>query len=196
MLQPGEITSADRKSQTAPAVAGLFVVTFLALFFGAGLEIQGILRARQERIESEVWPAVTARVDGCSLDRYSRVNSQRSASYKIRCTFSYSVNGIDYLSRTKTVGSRQSSFWNVSGQSSDAMRMQSWAEAHKKGSLMVLHYDAANPANISLAGADIAFRTDSAAVSLAAARQVGLLAAALVVASLIARKLTRPASKP
>jgi len=44
--------------------------------------------------------------------------------------------------------------------------------------------------------ADDAFRTSSAAISLAAARQVAILAALLFVASLLARTLTRPAAKP
>src|SRR5882724_8095256 len=192
MLQPVDLSSTSSKSRTPPALAALFVITFLAIFFAAGLEIEGLWRARQERIEAQVWPAVTAVVDHCALDRWAGANGRRSVSYKIRCSFTYSVNGIDYLSRTQTVGQRHSSFGSPQDLPPDALRMEAWAKQHKKGSPMLIHYNPANPANISLAGADNAFRTNTASVSLTAARQVGLLAALLFVASVLARKLTRP----
>ena len=196
MLQPGAISPTTGKSRTPPAIAGLFLITFLAIFFAAGLEIEGLWRARQERIESQVWPAVTAVVDRCALDRWAGANSRPSVSYQIRCTFTYSVNGTDYQSRTQTVGQRHSSFGSPQDLPPDALRMEAWAKQQKKGSPLVIHYDPANPATISLAGADNAFRTNTAAVSLTAARQVALLAALLFLASLLARAVTRRPTKP
>jgi len=196
MPQAGDLSSTNRESRTPPALAALFVITFLAILFASALEIHGMWRARQERIESQVWPAVTAVVDHCALDRWAGANSRPSVSYQIRCTFTYSVNGTDYLSRTQTVGQRHSSFGSPQDLPPAGIRMEAWAKQHKRGSPMVIHYDPANPANISLAGADDAFRTSSAAISLAAARQVAILAALLFVASLLARTLTRPAAKP
>jgi hypothetical protein len=194
MLQPGYISPTDSKPRTPLAVTGLYVITFFAIFLAAGLEIQGLFQTHQERIESQVWPAVTAVVDGCALDHYSR-SSRRSVTYKIRCRFTYSVDGTDYQSRTQTVGQRRSSFGDSEYLPPDALPMEAWAQQHKKGSPMVIHYDPANPANISLAGADNAFRTNTAAISLTAARQVTLVAAILFLASLLARRFARPSSK-
>ena len=187
MPQSGEIASATSKPRTTIAVAGLYLITFFAIFLAAGLQIQGMFQTRQERIESQVWPAVTAVVDGCALDHYSR-SSRRSVTYKIRCRFTYSVDGTDYQSRTQTVGQRRSSFGDPDYLPPEAQQMEAWAQQHKKDSPMLIHYDPANPATISLAGADNAFRTNTSAISLTAARQVGVLAAILFVASLLARK--------
>jgi hypothetical protein len=191
MPQSGEIASATSKSRTTIAIAGLYLITFFAIFLAAGLQIQGMFQTRQERIESQVWPAVTAVVDGCALDHYS-ASSRRSVTYKIRCRLTYSINGTDYQSRTQTVGQRHSSFGNPQDLPPDAQQMETWVNQHKKGSPMLIHYDPANPANISLAGADNAFRTNTAAISLAAARQVAFLAALLFLASLLARTFNRP----
>ena len=172
------------------AIAGLYLITFLAILLAIGLQVEGMSRASQERMEAEVWPPVTAQVLACYVDRSSGVR-RRSGVYKIQCKFAYVVNDKAYESRTQTIGQRYSR-WNSNSQPADAPQMEAWVNQHKKGSTEIIHYDPANPSKISLAGADSVLRSNSAAVSLAAAKELAPLAAILFVASLFAWKRTRP----
>ena len=178
------------KPLATPLVTGLYLITLLAISLSIGLQIEGMSRANQERTEAKVWPPVTAQVLKCYVDRTSGVR-RRTNVYKIECKFAYVVNDRAYESRTETIGQRYSR-WNPYSQPADAPLLEAWVNQHKKGSTMLIHYDPANPAKISLAGADDPLRSNSSAISLTAAKQAGAFAAILFLASLIAWKRTRP----
>src|ERR1700757_2771395 len=69
-------------------------------------------------------------------------------------------------------------------------RMDNWARLHPPGSLQVIHYNPENPVQVSRAGADEQFRTNSAAISLRASNQILPLGAVLLLAALLTRYFT------
>jgi len=166
------------------------MIAFLSLVLAAGLQIEGLSRTRKERLQSDEWPPVTAKVIGCYFDRYHSINSHQAVIYKVYCKFSYSINGAEYESRTETVGERHS-FSNPAQLPADALQMDAWARRHKKGSVQVVHYDPANPTKISLAGADDDIRTNTAAIALTSARQATFVAIGLLLLALLTRRLSR-----
>jgi hypothetical protein len=63
--------------------------------------------------------------------------------------------------------------------------MDNWARLHPPGSLQVIHYNPQNPAQVSLAGADEQFRTNTAAISLHASNQILPLGLILLLAAVL-----------
>jgi hypothetical protein len=176
-------------------VGGLLIMAVLALLFAAGLEIEGLERARKENVESHEWPAVAATVDACYLDRYYPFQKDGGGViYNVQCRFTYSINGVAYKSTTETPGNHHS-FRHPEQLPDDALRMEAWAHQHKKGSIQVVHYDPANPAKISLAGADDEIRSNTAAIALTSARQSCLLGIVLLPVALVARRMTTQKDK-
>ena len=152
-------------------VGGLFIISVLALLFAAGLEIEGLGRTRKVQVELQEWLPVAGTVDACYLDRHYPFQGRGGgAIYTVQCRFHYSVNGVSYESMTETLGNHHS-FRDPAQLPADALRMQAWATQHKKGSTQIIHYDPANPAKISLAGADDEIRSNTAAIALTSARQ-------------------------
>jgi hypothetical protein len=145
-------------------VGGIFLISFMALLLGIGLRIEGWSRARQEKTELEDWPLVTAQIQTCFLERHRPSYANRAVIFKIFCKFKYSVNGTEYQSSVETVGQRHAMTTGAL-LPEDAQRMENWARNRKKGSSQTVHYNPNNPMQISLAGADYEFRTDTAAIA-------------------------------
>jgi hypothetical protein len=68
--------------------------------------------------------------------------------------------------------------------------MDNWARLHPPGSLQAIRYNPKNPAQVSLAGADEQFRTNTAAISLRASNQVLPLGVFLLLAAVLTRYFT------
>ena len=183
------MNSDKNKLKMSPWVGGLFLVAFMALFLGIALRFEAVSRARQENAERNEWLPVTAHVKSCFLLQDHPISAQRSVIFKIDCRFKYTVNGTDYIGSTETIGP-QHGWYRGAAPPAEAARMEDWARLHPPGSLQVIHYNPENPAQVSLAGADDQFRTNSAAISLRASNQILPLGVLLLLAALLTRYLT------
>jgi hypothetical protein len=170
-------------------VGGLFLIAYMALFLGIGLRFEAASRARQENAERNEWLPVTAHVKSCFLVQDHPISAQRSVIFKIDCRFKYTVNGTEYIGSTVTIGP-QHGLYRGAAPPPEAARMDNWAHLHPPGSLQVSHYNPKNPAQVSLAGADEQFRTNTAAISLRASNQILPLGVVLLLAAISTRYFT------
>ena len=170
-------------------IGGLFLMACMALFLGIALRFEAASRARQENAERNEWLPVTARVKSCFLVQDHPISAQRSVIFKIDCRFKYTVNGTEYIGSTATIGP-QHGLYRGAAPPPEAARMENWARLHPPGSLQVIHYNPENPVQVSLAGADEQFRTNSAAISLRSSDQILPLGALLLFAALLTRYFT------
>lgn len=184
--------SAGQSRPTIPLwLGGLFLITFMSMMFAAGLEIQGLYRAHQERIQLQEWPAVTARVMHCYLDQYYPFQRDGGGViYLVHCRFSYSVAGSEFTSTVDVPGEHHN-IRHPAQLPDDALHMKSWAARRPKGSFQVIHYDPANPESISLAGAADEIRSNTSAISLTAARQAICLGLGLLLTAILALQTVR-----
>jgi len=183
------MNSIKNKPKMSLWVGGLFLMAYMALFLGVALRFEAASRARQETAERNEWLPVTAHVKSCFLVQDHPISAQRSVIFKIDCRFKYTVNGTEYIGTTATIGP-QHGLYRGAAPPPEAARMDNWARLHPPGSLQVIHYNPENPVQVSLAGADEQFRTNSAAISLHASNQILPLGAVLLLAALLTRYFT------
>ena len=112
----------------------------------------------------------------------------------MRCRFAYVVNSVPFQSRVILPG-KHHSLQNPEQLPPDAIQMQAWANHHKKGSQLTIHYDPSNPAEISLAGEGDEIRTNSAAIALVSAKQAAIVGGLLLGLAALARRLTSVVSQ-
>lgn len=175
-------------------VGGLFLIAFMALLLGIGLRFEAASRARQENAERNEWLPVTAHVKSCFLVQDHPIGAQRSVIYKIDCRFKYTVNGTEYTGSTVTIGPHGGLYRGTEAPP-EAARMDNWVRLHPPGSLQAIHYNPQNPAQVSLAGADEQFRSNTAAISLRASNQILPLGVVLLVAAVLTRYFTSRSRK-
>ena len=144
----------ERKKTNWTAV--LFGISCL-LFLLAGLfMLEGIWRAHVRSVQATVWPSVEARIRHCSLEtERAFADDGGGLYYRTYCSFAYTVNGVEYISHTRTTSTVKQTM---------VARMEVWIGAHPRGHLQQVHYDPANPKTISLAGADEEIQTETAEV--------------------------------
>jgi len=182
------------KAKMSLWVGGLFLIAYMALILGIGLRFEAASRARQENTERNEWLPVTAHVKSCFLVQDHPVSAQRSVIFKIDCRFKYTVNGTEYIGSTETIGPHHG-LYRGAPPPPEAARMDDWARRHLPGSSQVLHYNPKNPAQVSLAGADEQFRTNTAAISRHASNKVLPLGVALLLAAVLTRYFTSPSGQ-
>jgi hypothetical protein len=141
----------------------------LGLLIGGLFFLVGGLRATQGHVQATKWPAVEARVDHCWIHTYYHRRSHVPGSQnQARCAFQYEVAGFAYQ-ETKDAGS--SVFYSnkevvlVRPKVTLSM-LNSWIALHPNGSIMSIHYDPADPRQISLAGADDDIQENTAEIQL------------------------------
>jgi hypothetical protein len=165
-------------------VGGLFLIAFMALLLGIGLRFEAASRARQENAERNEWLPVAAHVKSCFLVQDHPISAQRSVIFKIDCRFRHAVNGTEYTGSTVTSGA-QHGLYRGAAAPREAAPMDIWARLHPPGSLQVIHYNPKNPEQVSLAGVDEQFTTNSAAISLRASNQILPLGMVLLLAAVL-----------
>ena len=183
------MNSIKNKAKMPLWVGGLFLIAYMALILGIGLRFEAASRARQENAERNEWLPVTAHVKSCFLVQDHPISAQRSVIYKIDCRFKYKVNGTEYIGSTVTIGPNHG-LYRGAPPPPEAARMDDWVRRHPPGALQVIHYNPQNPAQVSLAGADEEFRTNTAAISLRASNQILPLGLVLLLAAVLTRYFT------
>ena len=189
------MNSIKNKAKMSSWVGGLFLIAYLTLLLGIGLRFEAASRARQENAERNEWLPVPARVKSCFLVQDHPISAQRSVIFKIDCRFKYTVNGTEYTGSTVTIGP-QHGLYRGAPPPPEAARMDDWARRHPPGSLQVIHYNPQNPAQVSLAGADEQFRTNTAAISRNASNKVLPLGVVLLLAAVLTRHFTSRSAQP
>lgn len=183
------MNSIKDKAKMSLWVGGLFLIAFMALLLGIGLRFEAASRARQENAERNEWLPVAAHVKSCFLVQDHPISAQRSVIYKIDCRFKYTVNGTEYTGSTVTIGPHRG-LYRGAAPPPETARIDNWLRLHPPGSLQVIHYNPQNPAQVSLAGADEQFRTNTAAISLHASNQILPLGLILLLAAVLTRYFT------
>lgn len=183
-MSPGMAIQNPTRKLSWPVL--LFSMSCLAIILAGLFVLEGRSRARRLETESG-WPTVEARTELCSIIKFhSRMRGQSGDWYYVDCRFSYSVNGQQYRSDTRTT----STGIDVFGRSDELFRrMAEWVHQHRKGQWQVIHYDPADPSRISLAGADHEIEPQTAEVYYGAGRIMAMGGLALLIAAAIAGKV-------
>ena len=163
----------------------------LGLLVGGLFLVAGGLRATERYLQATKWPAVEARVDKCEIHRYYHVQSHVSGEQdQVRCAFEYEANGVTYHA-VKDAGS---SIFHSAKQivlvqpKITRGKLAQWIALHPSGSWQTIHYDPADPRQISLAGADDDIQENTAAIQLKIAATLLSVSLALLLASFAVRK--------
>jgi uncharacterized protein DUF3592 len=156
----------------------LLTLTCLTFIISGLFAVDGLSRERRLKTETS-WPTVEARIQLCSVTQGHGMRS-RETYYYVRCSYSYSVNGVDYKSHTTTTSTTQSDMMT---------RMVEWVHRHPKGQRQVIHYNPGDPSRVSLAGADHEIQTQTAEAKYGAARVMMMCGLGLLIAAFIANLL-------
>jgi hypothetical protein len=129
----------------------------LGLLMGSLFFITGGLRAMQGHLQATKWPTAEARVDQCWIHSYHHYRSHAwGTEDQARCALRYQVGGVTYQEVKDAGSSVFSSDQRIVLISPKVTRdkLIRWTSLHPKGSMQTIHYNPANPQQISLAGAD------------------------------------------
>jgi hypothetical protein len=148
-------------------------------------------RAYQQRVEATRWPAVEAQVVDCSVRRvYGYSGRDYGTKSQARCVFRYEANGTTY-EESKSAGSRvfQSKRQILLGpQAVTLEQIEGWVRRHPRRSIQTIHYNPANPHEISLAGADEELQVNKPEDQLRIGQVFALVGIAMVLAGSAAQK--------
>ena len=175
------IQGTKRKTSWASLLFTLSLVTFI---FSGLFALDGWNRERQLKIETG-WPTADATINSCFVSQYRKVRAGGDFFY-VYCSYSYSVNEVLYKSHTRTTSTTQSDMVAL---------MNGWVHEHHKGQHQVLHYNPADPSQVSLAGADNEIQTQTAEAKYHAGRVVAMFALGLLIAAVIAGKVRDESSE-
>jgi len=133
----------------------------ILVFGGALFLMDGTWQVGRDYVQRTKWPAVRARVEGCSIYDtwdYAGTPSTKTALSKrsyVRCRLRYQVgdseqDGIAQAGDAiTTYGMHRLFFAKLT-----TAKMHQWIAGHHPGSLLLVHYDPSDPNNLSLAGQD------------------------------------------
>jgi hypothetical protein len=145
----------------------------------------------QQRVEATKWPAVEAQVVNCDVQRSSGYSGRNwGTKSQARCVFRYDANGTTY-EESKLAGSRvfQSKRQIVLTRPPVTVeQIAGWVQRHPRGSTQTIHYNPANPHEISLAGADSELQANKPEDQLKVGGLFALLGTILVFAGSAAQK--------
>jgi hypothetical protein len=154
---PSAVPLAFNKSLQPTWVGPLRGFAVLCIFGAAVFFLVAGSGALQRHTESAVWPAIDAKVEECYLHSYyhfqRRVPGEQSQT---RCTFVYDVAEVRYrqvLDAGSSVFTARKLYY-LTQPKLTRESLTRWIARHPKGSTQAIHYNPANPQEISLAGAD------------------------------------------
>jgi hypothetical protein len=186
--------SSGGDSRTPRLYGLLFAGGYLALLAAFAFLADGAPRAYQLQTEATKWPAVEARVMECSIRGIYRYRGRTwGTDNQVQCAFHYEVAGLEYEEKI-TAGSSvfQSNEQIVLGKPKVTLGMlREWVKRHPRGSLQTVHYNPANPQQISLAGADEDLQISTAEGQLSIGRTFFFTGIGLLLAGMLARKRVR-----
>jgi hypothetical protein len=131
----------------------LLLASFLGLLAGLCALFALVVSAAQAWVEhaQAQWPDVTAQVQRCGLDIYTR----DPESYWIDCSVSYMVRGEEIVSHvhSRSTPVPQRVIWqSPPGQFE---RLQEWVDGHPEGTQIIVHYDPVNRKKVVLVVTDM-----------------------------------------
>lgn len=185
----------SRGASKTPRLYGLlFASGYLALLTALAFLADGARRAYQLQTEATKWPAVEARVMDCAIRQIYRYRGKTwGTDNQVQCAFHYEVAGLEY-EEEKTVGSPvfESNKQIVLGKPEVTLGMlRDWVNRHPRGSHQTVHYNPADPHQISLAGADHDLQISTAGGQLAIGRTLFFIGIGLLLAGMLARNRVR-----
>jgi Protein of unknown function (DUF3592) len=170
-------------------LAGALALLSSLVFLGVGG-----WRSYQQHVEATKWPAMEAQVVNCSVQRgYGYSGHTWGTTSQARCVLRYQANGSAY-EESKLAGSRvfQSKGQILLGHQAVTLgQIEGWVRRHPRGSSQTIHYNPANPHEISFAGADEELQANKPADQLKVGGIFALLGATLVFAGSAAQKRAR-----
>jgi hypothetical protein len=142
---------------------GIGVARLFALFFWLCALLATLAAGWQAYDRDTIrrdWPVVDAHVAACRLIEHEGRRQgvdlwtleKLGPPTSLACSFRYRVGARDYTAETRS----------HSSDAPAAVRgMERWVVSHPRGTRQAIHYDAADPQNISLGDADAAFEPDT-----------------------------------
>ena len=131
------------------------VVRLLAAFFWLCAILAAVAagwQAYDRSVVNETWPRIDAEVVKCSVTTHGSTRNPPLST--LACQFRYNLHDVEYTARTASTG-----FPSAEQEAA----MHAWVAHHRPGSRQVIHYDPADPRNISLGNADATFQADTPA---------------------------------
>lgn len=159
----------------------------------------GGVRAYQDHMRATQWPAVEAQVNECLIHKYYTVRSHVSGEQdQVRCSFQYEIGGVSYQ-QEKDAGS--SVFYSPKQMilvqpKITREKLHLWISRHPKGSAQTIHYNPADPREISLAGADDEIQQNASRVQLKIAATLFSVSAVFLFIGFAARQRARSFAAP
>lgn len=169
----------------------IFLPAYLALFVAFVFLASGGWRSYRQNIEVTKWPAVDAQVIDCSVDfTYGYNGKIYGRKFRARCSLHYEINGVSYDAQ-KFAGSivfASNKQIELTKPKVTVAMLRDWTRLHPRGSSLTIHYDPADPHQISLAGADAILQKNTPAEQLSIGQGLFLFGIALLVVAVIVRK--------
>ena len=181
-----------RPSTAKPrAYAYILLFAYLVLFVSLVFLADGGWRSYEQYVETAKWPAAEAQVIGCSVDfTYGYDGRIYGRKFQPRCSLHYEVNGVPY-DANKLAGSivfvSDKQIELTKPKVTVAMQ-RDWARLHPRGSFLTIHYDPADPHQVSLAGADAALQKNTPAEQLSIGQGLFLFGIVALLAGMFFRK--------
>jgi Protein of unknown function (DUF3592) len=170
-------------------LAGALALLASLVFLGVGGSC-----SYQQHVEQTKWPAVEAQVVNCDVRRsYGYSGRNWGTKSQARCVFRYDANGSTY-EETKLAGSRVFESKRQILLTRPAVtvgQIAGWVQHHPRGSTQTIHYNPANPHEISLAGADAELQANKPEDQLRVGQVFALIGIALVLGGSAAQKRAR-----
>jgi hypothetical protein len=123
---------------------GLTVLVALSGLCTIFVSVATAAQAWQEQAEAR-WPEVTARVDGCSLNRTS---SGRRQKFYIHCRLSYAVGAEQNVTNVYSSNVPSPEIWQYPP--NQIAPFKEWVDEHPQGTPIVVRYDPAKHAKVVL----------------------------------------------
>ena len=167
------------------AITSQGLVALLGLFAGLCSLLAGVVTvadAWREHNEAG-WPAVTATIEKCSLERYNTLNRRGPrVVWRVECRIRYEAGTEDVSTKIRS---------RSSPAGSGVALMNQWVAGHRPGSWMEVHYDPSDHRKAVLVTTDMPFAGPRTPNNL---RLLLIAVVACVVLVSIARIMTKPTS--
>ena len=174
-----------------PAYGYIFLLAYISFFVAFVFLASGGWRSYRQYIETTRWLAVEAQVLDCSVNfTYGYNGKIYGRKFRAECILRYEVNGVSY-DADKFAGS----IVFVSNKQIELTKpkvtvamLRDWTRLHPRGSSLTLHYDPADPRQISLVGADAVLQKNTPAEQLAIGQGLFAFGMALFLVGMAVRK--------
>lgn len=180
-----------RPSEAKPRAYGyIFLLAYLALLVAFVFLASGGWRSYKQYVENTKWlPAEAQVIDSSAEFSYGYDGEIYGKKYRARCLLRYEVNGVTYATE-KFAGS----IVFVSNQQVQLTKPQvtvamlrDWTRAHSRGTSLTIHYNPADPHQVSLVGADAGLQKNTPAEQLFIGQGLFLSGIVVLLAGMFAR---------